>query len=82
MVQVWFQEFSSVSVARFEVPFSKKKTCFYLRVCVFVCVCVFACAGIETLARSKGEFLNPASFAQQSLSWAFAEVYPSTLYHS
>ena len=77
MVQVWFQEFSSVSVARFEVPFSKKKTCFYLCVCVFVCVCV--CWHRNTC---KGEFVNPASFAQQLSSWAFAEVYPSTLYHS
>lgn len=59
----------------------KKRVSIYVCVCG-VCVCVFACAGIETLARSKGEFLNPASFAQQSLSWAFAEVYPSTLYHS
>lgn len=61
MVQVWFQEFSSVSVARFEVPFSKKKTCFYLRVCVFVCVCVCVCWHRNT-CKVQGRILESSFF--------------------
>lgn len=62
VVQVWFQEFSSVSVARFEVPFSKKKTCFYLCVCVWcLCVCVCVCWHRNT-CKVQGRILESSFF--------------------